>query len=169
MPSYDSFGKLAGSTGSVTNPFRYSGREFDLETTLYYDRARYYDPSVGRFASEDPIGFASGEVNFYPYVSNSPLAFIDPFGLQEGSPANLLKRQAIARIALSYEGSQAFDFRSYFSPQYPANSWKCSAFVCSVLDQASAPIVVTPRGGKPRCATAGELANRHWDPKTGEY
>ncbi|MHC1727321.1 MAG: RHS repeat-associated core domain-containing protein [Syntrophobacteraceae bacterium] len=48
---------------------------------LYYMRARYYDPGVGRFISEDPIGFAGGDVNLYGYVANDPINAIDPFGL----------------------------------------------------------------------------------------
>src|SRR5467141_256452 len=55
--TYDSFGKLTNSTGSLTNPFRYTARESDTETGLYYYRARYYDPQVGRFATEDPARF----------------------------------------------------------------------------------------------------------------
>jgi YD repeat-containing protein len=46
---YDSFGNLTASTGTVTNPFQYTGREFDSETGLSFYRARYYDPSSGRF------------------------------------------------------------------------------------------------------------------------
>ena len=64
----------------MANWFRYTGRELDSETGLYYYRARYYDPSVGRFISEDPINFIGG-TNFYRYVGNSPLDFVDPFGL----------------------------------------------------------------------------------------
>jgi RHS repeat-associated protein len=78
--TYDSFGKLTASTGTLTNPFQYTGREFDSETGLYFYRARYFDPPTGRFLSEDPIGF-SGGLNFYAYVQNSPLNFLDPSGL----------------------------------------------------------------------------------------
>ena len=77
---YDSFGNLTASTGSIFNPFRYTGREFDTETGLYFYRARYYDPSIGRFISEDPIRFRGG-INFYCYVKNNPINWIDPFGL----------------------------------------------------------------------------------------
>lgn len=49
---------------------------------LYYYRARYYDPAVGRFISEDPIGFADGE-NFYLYAGNDPVGITDPFGLSD--------------------------------------------------------------------------------------
>jgi RHS repeat-associated protein len=54
--TFDSFGKLTNSTGSLINPFLYTGREFDGETNLYYYRARYYDPQIGRFLREDSQG-----------------------------------------------------------------------------------------------------------------
>ena len=47
---------VEGYSGSYLNPFRYSGEYFDEETGFYYLRARYYDPSVGRFLTEDPAG-----------------------------------------------------------------------------------------------------------------
>jgi RHS repeat-associated protein len=78
--TYDSFGKVTASSGSLVNPFQYTGRDSDSDTGLYYYRARYYDPSVGRFITEDPIGFGGG-VNFYSYVLNNSLNWIDPFGL----------------------------------------------------------------------------------------
>ena len=80
---YDSFGKLTASTGTITNPFQYTGREFDSETGLYYYRARYYDPAAGRFISEDPARFVGG-VNAYPYVYNDPVDLADPMGLVGG-------------------------------------------------------------------------------------
>ncbi|MGB0037071.1 MAG: RHS repeat-associated core domain-containing protein [Candidatus Acidiferrales bacterium] len=78
--TYDSFGNLTASSGTLTNPFRYTGREFDSETGVYYYRARYYDPQAGRLTSEDPIGMLGG-VNRFEYVFNSPLNLIDPSGL----------------------------------------------------------------------------------------
>jgi RHS repeat-associated protein len=82
--TFDSFGKLTASSGSLTNPFQYTAREFDSETGLYYYRARYYDPSAGRFMSEDPTGFKGG-VNFYPYVTNDPTDQTDPMGFDSDS------------------------------------------------------------------------------------
>lgn len=78
--TYDSFGITTTSSGSLTNSFRYTGREFDTETSLDFYRARYYDPSVGRFLSEDSLRFSSEAFNFYDYVSNNPLVFSDPSG-----------------------------------------------------------------------------------------
>jgi RHS repeat-associated protein len=79
---YDSFGNVASSTGSFTQPFRYTGREFDPETSLDYYRARYYDSAAGRFLSEDPLQFDGG-INFYRYVGNRPTQFTDAFGLEQ--------------------------------------------------------------------------------------
>jgi RHS repeat-associated protein len=108
--TFDSFGKLTNSSGSLRNPFQYTGREFDSETSLEYFRARYYDQSTGRFLSEDPLGtdggiadfyrfsvkyydprvksFARevrtgfrGGLNFYRYAANDPTNLNDPFGL----------------------------------------------------------------------------------------
>jgi len=79
---YDSFGKIVNQTGSIRNPFTYTGREYDEETGLYFYRARYYDPNAGRFFTKDPIGFAAGDVNLYRYVYNNPVNKVDPLGLQ---------------------------------------------------------------------------------------
>ena len=78
--TYDSFGNLTASTGSITNRFQYTAREFDSESSLYYYRARYYDPNGGRFMSEDPKRFDGG-IDFYSYVSNNSPNKVDPFGL----------------------------------------------------------------------------------------
>ncbi len=88
--TYDSFGKLTNSTGSLVNPFRYTARESDTETGLYFYRARYYDPSLGRFLSADEVGNDDG-MNLYPYVGNSPIGSRDPTGFYKlkGFPADL--------------------------------------------------------------------------------
>ena len=79
--SYDAFGNVTAETNSdVDFRFGYTGREVDEESDLYYYRARYYDPSVGQFISEDPIGFAAGDANLYGYVGNSPANYVDPSG-----------------------------------------------------------------------------------------
>lgn len=59
----------------------FTGRE-DGGSGLMYYRARYYDPVIGRFVSEDPLGFAAG-VNFYNYVGGDPVNANDPMGGQD--------------------------------------------------------------------------------------
>ena len=99
--SYDSFGnaipkQAAGSAASgagnaapnVATSYRYTGREYDADTGLYYYRNRWYDPEIGRFISEDPIGFAGGDVNLYGYVGNNPHGYIDPFGFWRCAPTD---------------------------------------------------------------------------------
>jgi RHS repeat-associated protein len=76
--SYDSFGN-ATNTNFPTR-YQYTGREFDSFTGLQYNRARSYDSNLGRFVSEDPIGFNGGDVNLYGYVRNRPIVLRDPSG-----------------------------------------------------------------------------------------
>jgi RHS repeat-associated protein len=83
--TYDSFGNLVASTGSLVNSFRYTGREFDTETGLFYYRNRYYDPAAGRFLNEDPISFPGG-INFYAYARGNPVNLSDWSGLAPNDP-----------------------------------------------------------------------------------
>jgi RHS repeat-associated protein len=70
--SYSAFGGILSQTGSSNNAQKYTGREIDSETGFYYYRARYYDPIIGKFVSEDPKGFVAG-VSFYTYFGNNPV------------------------------------------------------------------------------------------------
>jgi RHS repeat-associated protein len=79
--TYDSFGRIVGQTSSIELRFAYTGREWDGETGQYYYRARYYDATVGRFISEDPLGFDAGDNNLSRYVGSNPVNHIDPNGM----------------------------------------------------------------------------------------
>lgn len=81
--SYDPFGNTSSAGPTNTNFFQYTGRE-DEGNGLYYYRARYYNPLLGRFISQDPLGFAGGSLNFYAYAANSPANFTDPGGKNVG-------------------------------------------------------------------------------------
>ncbi len=60
---------------------------------MFYNRARYLDPSTGQFISQDPLGFGAGDTNLYRYVFNNPLSFNDPSGLQAFVPTLSLNDQ----------------------------------------------------------------------------
>ncbi|MDT3241417.1 RHS repeat-associated core domain-containing protein [Pseudomonas amygdali pv. morsprunorum] len=62
----------------VEQNLRFQGQYFDVETGLHYNTFRYYDPEIGRFTTQDPIGFLGG-FNLYQY-SPSPIGWIDPWG-----------------------------------------------------------------------------------------
>jgi RHS repeat-associated protein len=74
---YDSFGRIVLEVGDLSNPFTYTGRQWDPEAGIYLYRARAYDPETGRFLQQDPVF----SVNPYPYTANNPINYTDPFGL----------------------------------------------------------------------------------------
>ncbi|MFV0506143.1 MAG: RHS repeat domain-containing protein, partial [Bacteroidales bacterium] len=79
--SLDIYGKVRSFEGDKTFlAFLFAGIYEDIETGLCYNRFRYYDPEMGMYISQDPIGLASGEFNLYSYVKDSNI-WIDPFGL----------------------------------------------------------------------------------------
>ncbi len=80
---YSAFGEVAATDANNPNPFTFTGREFDKETGLYFYRARYYAPEIGRFLQTDPIGYAGG-MDFYWYCMNNPCTLTDPFGRYPG-------------------------------------------------------------------------------------
>jgi RHS repeat-associated protein len=83
--AYDPWGNVLSQTaGGVDELGRYAwtGREVDVETGLQYNRARYYDPSTGRWLNQDPLGFDAGDSNLYRYVNNAPTNGTDPSGLR---------------------------------------------------------------------------------------
>ena len=76
---YSPFGNLIKSKGETEESYRFTGKEFDKLTGLYYYGARYYDPTIGRFISEDPV---KEGWNWFAYCKNNPLKYVDPNGLE---------------------------------------------------------------------------------------
>ena len=77
--TYEPFGNTEISAPAPA--YRFTGREHDEPLYLYYYRARYYHTDLQRFLSEDPLRIKTGDTNFYAYVGNDPVNFIDPLGL----------------------------------------------------------------------------------------
>jgi len=125
---------VAAAEERTANPWRFPGQYEDAETGLYYNRFRYYDPGLGRYLSEDPIGL-SGGVALFGYVS-APPTWIDPLGLagcgsqakpaltdDPWSPAEVAKRQAArlhdnGPLAAEALGFRPTAFRSHGQPVY---------------------------------------------------
>ena len=81
--SYDVYGQPSVVTSSISNRYRFTGREFDEETGLSHYRARAYSPMLGRFLQRDPIGYYDS-MNLFQYVGNSPVNYVDSYGLKRG-------------------------------------------------------------------------------------
>jgi RHS repeat-associated protein len=81
--TYEPFGKASASGPASSNEFQWIGRENDA-TGLTYLRARYYNPTLQRFMSQDPLRFGGGDPNQFAYSHNNPTTFSDPFGLSGG-------------------------------------------------------------------------------------
>ncbi len=77
---YEPFGETQAT--SANYPFQYTGRT-PTAGNLYYYRARFYDSIVGRFISEDPIGINGGSNNYFLYVKNNSINYVDPAGLKD--------------------------------------------------------------------------------------
>jgi RHS repeat-associated protein len=84
---YDPYGKLLSSSGSMAsaNLYRFSSKEFHVNSAMYYYGFRFYDPNLQRWLNRDPIGERGG-INLYGSVRNNPLLYIDPNGREPMLP-----------------------------------------------------------------------------------
>jgi RHS repeat-associated protein len=139
---YDEFGKLVQFLEADFNPYRYVGA-FGVtyeEDDLYFMRARYYDPEIGRFLSEDPVW----SVNLYPYGGNNAITGIDPKGesvietgigffTQIGSTFNsendfiqnvgIAGGHALSAVSLTEEFKNAGNVKTFFRSGMDVKKW----------------------------------------------
>jgi RHS repeat-associated protein len=94
--TYSAFGTPTDTHANQGDRFKFTGREYDAGAGQYYYRARYYGADVGRFRSEDPIGFAGSEFNLSRYARNNPTSDVDPTGL--APRASWIIRAEIERV-----------------------------------------------------------------------
>lgn len=89
--SYDAFGQLQATTGTLNQPMLFSTKAYDAQTGLAYFGFRFYQTGLGKWLSRDPLGESAG-LNVYSYVHNNPVNRNDPLGLDDGfssSPGGL--------------------------------------------------------------------------------
>ena len=91
---YDSFGRRIAVTESVQQPYGWKGRDFIAGPDIYYNRARFYDPVLGKFIAEDPLGFASGDTNLYAFAWSNPRNWKDPSGLSSADTGSVYANAA---------------------------------------------------------------------------
>jgi RHS repeat-associated protein len=98
----DGLGNVAATSAWFGDRYQFTEGELKSETGLRYNRARYYDPTTGRWTSQEPLGFSAGDSNLYRYVANQPTALTDPGGQ---NPFDLIDDLDLIRT-LSGLGSQ---------------------------------------------------------------
>jgi RHS repeat-associated protein len=103
---YDAFGNATQSNAAFHGRYGWTGREVEVETGLQFNRARFYDPTVGRWISKDPMGFDAGDSNLYRYVSNFVTQSKDPSGFQ--AAANDLSLAEQATVAILHNAVNSF-------------------------------------------------------------
>ena len=80
--AYDAIGNITSESNSAVDfLFGFTGRERDEESDLQFNRARYFGTDVGRWITEDPVGFNAGDTNLARYVNNKTTQNVDPSGL----------------------------------------------------------------------------------------
>jgi RHS repeat-associated protein len=89
--AYDPWGETIGSTGTLYNPFQFTGTFLDAATGFYMVAARYYRPEWGRFTQVDPLPSSIISINRYAYANCNPANFIDPTGLECSTGEKVLR------------------------------------------------------------------------------
>jgi RHS repeat-associated protein len=104
----DSYGRVRRQEGETLScPFRYQGQYQDIETGLYYNRFRYYDPKAGQYISQDPIGLVGGNPSMYGYVKD-PNTWLDPLGLFCEPPSKIkLTSDGVQHVKDRHIGNKA--------------------------------------------------------------
>jgi RHS repeat-associated protein len=121
---YSPYGEISVEVEKIQNPLRFPGQYEDIETGLYYNIHRYYDPSLGRYLTPDPLGQLP-DINRYRYVFNNPVMFMDPlglwyFGFGESLSGGMMGTGLIisSGYVFGYSKEHGFQFGSYTTPGF---------------------------------------------------
>ena len=107
---YNAFGEFTRREETVPNRFGFAGEQFDAATDLYYLRARFYNPVIGRFLQEDTY-YGDG-LNLYTYCHNNPVGYVDPSGHAEICPEKRAAVDELMKKGISEEEALA-EYQKY--------------------------------------------------------
>ncbi|WP_224240704.1 DUF6531 domain-containing protein [Hyalangium gracile] len=157
--SSDVYGNLETRTGERSAcPFRFPGQYEDSETGLFYNRFRYYDPAIGRYVSQDPIGLAGGPA---PYAyTHDPTTWADPLGL---APLDFATLMDMAQNSLDF--STARDGAVFWSgPNMPhAQAWAAANGKTTLEQTAGGRFLDSLNLFKPGSPVTPAQAAQIWD------
>jgi RHS repeat-associated protein len=142
---YDAYGNVTSETNSaVESLFLFTARPLDADTGLQNNLNRWYDPSVGRWLSEDPVS-AGDDFNLYRYVGGNPIVFVDPTGeLRSSSAWGSALAQADSRA------SQAMDLLKKLKGWLDAIPCKCELAVSGIPSIIDSLLIPDRPNGKPQ-------------------
>jgi len=129
---YTVYGEVAAEDPNHPNPYLFTGRRFDRETGLYYYRARYYNPYIGRFLQTDPVGYFAG-INWYRYCRNNPVGYVDPSGLDLVDPTQPLTIGLYGDDPNYAEAANDFDLAIPMVPP-PGSNMTSTEWILYILD-----------------------------------
>ena len=136
---YTAFGVIISqSSASAQGRFAFTSKDFDAQTGLQYNLARYYSPAAGTWTSEDPTGYDAGDVNLYRYVGNDASNNIDPKGLQGVSLVPLVIKNddfAVSKDVSFYK----IEHRVTFEPKDGAKGWFMQHVIREFMVTTSTP------------------------------
>ncbi|MDK8182618.1 RHS repeat-associated core domain-containing protein [Paenibacillus sp. UMB4589-SE434] len=121
---YDIWGQPLEEKETVPNILKYSGEYWDKTTGLQYLRARWYDPSMGRFINEDTYEGDKGNplsLNLYTYVENNPLKFIDPSGHARINSYDVMELELVLNEAMKFQSTKSegwWRWRGYLGTEF---------------------------------------------------
>jgi RHS repeat-associated protein len=180
---YDTFGNLVNGTTISAGNLGFQSKYYDQESGLYYFYHRYYHPVNGRFINEDPIGLDGG-LNMYRFVFNSPINFIDPFGLNPfTNPPESLKLACLLFKKAKFGKSQD-EYGGWFYADGTADEekywWKPSGDATATVKPPRGTVAGSfhthpsrDRQGRsrpraPRSGADHNLYNHHWNIVNGK-
>ncbi|MCC2100176.1 MAG: hypothetical protein KDJ12_03660, partial [Hyphomicrobiales bacterium] len=133
--------------------YGWKGRDFIAGPDIYYNRARFYDPVLGKFIAEDPLGFASGDTNLYAFAWSNPRNWKDPSGLSaavdDATLRNLLDKSAVAAVGCALSRLIVSSALEYFGFSDVHGVAYCWAMGTPPAEAKPAPLLLpyTPRPG----------------------